>query len=207
MAIACRMAHVLGGTHPIARIGVKGHATASAPFAPPGNTLLIGAHPAFDDPIGPEMTREFCFICRLGKGLERTGVIVGSDQRERLTLAVEGVQIEQCIVRGKERAQHIANPVFEILRYRSRPQVSIQIAIAGSGDKLIRERIGDGNQRETAPQNSQFACIQFCDQPLDRPNASKFIAVYGTQHDQPGPGLQAMKLMNAKRVLKMGLSH
>lgn len=110
-------------------------------------------------------------------------------------------------MRGKERAQHIANPVFKILRHRSGPQVSIQIAIAGSGDKLMRKRIGDGNQREAAPQNSQRARVQFCDQPLDRSNAGEFVAVYGTQHDQPGPRLQAMKLMNAKRVLKMRLSH
>jgi hypothetical protein len=93
------------------------------------------------------------------------------------------VQIEQRVVRGKERAQHIANPVFEILRHSGRPQVSVQIAIAGSGDKLMRERVGDGNQREAAPQNSQRARVKFCDQALDCANAGDLVAVYGTKHD------------------------
>lgn len=67
---------------------------------------------------------------RMRKRLKRTGIIFRADQRERFTLAVEGVQIKQCVVRGEQRTQHIGDPVFEILRDCCWPQIAVQITIA-----------------------------------------------------------------------------
>jgi len=132
------------------------------------------------------------------EGFERAVVVARADHHERLARGVKRVQVEQHLVRPKQRAQHPRDPVLEILRNGWRHQLAVQVALAFAGMAGVGKRVGDRHQRELAAPQRQPALVERLDHLAHRRGAAGLVAMHGAEHDQPWAGLQAEVLVNAQ---------
>ena len=105
---------------------------------------------------------------------------------------VEGMQVQQHIVRIKQRAQDVGNAVFKILRNRTRRHVAVQVALTGALPALVGQRVGDGHKGHRAAFDAELAAVNLLQQLRDGFGAADFVAVYRTQDQQLGAGRQAV---------------
>ncbi|CFW15016.1 Uncharacterised protein [Bordetella pertussis] len=136
--------------------------------------------------------------------LERLLVVARAQHREGLAAGVEGMQVQQHVVRLQQRAQGIADTVLVIGRRRAYAQVAIEIAVALALAFAVGQGIGHRQQRQLAARDRQRAAFELGQDAFDGARATDFIAVHRAQHQQPGPRLHTQELVRAQVIGENG---
>ena len=168
------------------------------------HALGVGGQPAVDKAGHAQAQRHRFFGLGVLERLQSACVVQRADHHKGLTLGLEGMQIEQHIVPGHQRAQPVGNVVFEFLRCVGRRQVAVQVAVAVALLALMGQWVGDGHQRQAAAQQLQPAFVELGQHAAYAMGAGQFVAVHSAQHQQPGAGRDGLEMDGLEVVMGAG---
>ena len=134
----------------------------------------------------------------MGERFEFIAIVARAEHHESLTLALEGMQVEQHLVGREQGAEPGGDAVLKVLRHHRRAQVAVQVAIAFAPDQLMRQRIDDRNESHAAAQQRQGAAVERIDDALAGIDAADLVAMHGSADQQFRAGAQTGELMNAQ---------
>jgi hypothetical protein len=103
---------------------------------------------------------------------------------------MEGVQVQQHVVRGEQRAEPVGDAVLEVLRCVGHPEVAVQVALAHPLPALVGQRIRHRHQGQRTLEQHTVLPVQFPREPEDGLRAAGLVPMDRAQDDQPRPGLQ-----------------
>ena len=145
-AIAALGPHVFGGAYAV--IGVYDQGLAAVfpadDWVVPAalDTACIGFQPAFNDAVRAGVQCQLHFSRSMGKRLQGAFVVLRADHDKRCAAGVKGMQVQQHIMRLQQRAQHIGDARFVVLRNRAGSHVAVEVAIADPLAFGKRQRVG-----------------------------------------------------------------
>ena len=90
----------------------------------------IGLEPALHQSPHAQAQRERLFFGRAGEGLQRASVVGRAQHGEGFARCMKRMQVEQGVVIGEQRTQHVRDAVLEVLRLGDRTQVAVEVAVA-----------------------------------------------------------------------------
>jgi hypothetical protein len=103
---------------------------------------------------------------------------------------MERVQVQQHVVRGKQRAEPVGDAVLEILRCFGHPEVAVQVALTHPFPALVGQRIRHRHQGQRTLDQRAFLPVQLLRKAENGLRAAGFVPMHRAQDDQPRPGLQ-----------------
>lgn len=156
-----------------------------------------------------EAARQRLFLGGVDKGLQLAGVVARPEKHEGLAGGLEGMQVEQRVVLGQQRAQPVGDMVLVVLRRGCRGEVAVQIALAAAPAQLVSQRVGHRHQGQPAGGKRQRALLQLRHHAADGLGAAGFIAMHRAGDDQPRPRPQRLVAVagEARRPGRVHFSH